>query len=40
MFGGHVSLASHWLKMEEVALNKLESGDGVNEAEFYDAKVI
>jgi len=39
MFGGYVSLASHWLKMEEVAFQKLESGDGVNEEEFYDAKV-
>ena len=40
MFGGHVTLASHWLKMEEVALAKLESGDGMNEKDFYDAKVI
>lgn len=38
MFAGHVSLASHWLEMEKVAVEKLASGDGLLERDFYTAK--
>jgi hypothetical protein len=38
MFAGHVSLASHWLEMEKVATEKLASGDGLLDRDFYKAK--
>ena len=39
MFGGYVTLASHWLKMEAAAAAKLASPDtALEEAAFYEAK--
>jgi alkylation response protein AidB-like acyl-CoA dehydrogenase len=39
MFGGYVTLASHWLRMESVAVAALASGSAEEEAGFYTAKV-
>lgn len=39
MFGGYVSLASHWLKMEAAAVNALAAGSTDEDTEFYQAKV-
>eukprot|EP00614_Pseudopedinella_elastica_P007722 CAMPEP_0172598972 /NCGR_PEP_ID=MMETSP1068-20121228/19086_1 /TAXON_ID=35684 /ORGANISM="Pseudopedinella elastica, Strain CCMP716" /LENGTH=648 /DNA_ID=CAMNT_0013399081 /DNA_START=313 /DNA_END=2259 /DNA_ORIENTATION=- len=41
MYAGHVSLASHWLKMEAAALEKMEGtgAPGSLSAEFYATKV-
>lgn len=39
MFGGYVTLASHWLKMEEAAVAKLANPEGAEEEPaFYEAK--
>jgi len=39
MFGGYVTLASHWLKMEAAAAAKLASPEtALEEAAFYEAK--
>jgi len=49
MFGGHVTLAAHWLKMEALALEQIakleggakagEEGAPMKEVDFYKAKV-
>jgi len=39
MYGGYVTLAAHWLKMEATAVSKLASGDGEEEDAFYNAKI-
>lgn len=40
MYGGYVTLASHWLKAERAALRALDgSGSGEEETDFYRAKV-
>jgi len=39
MYSGYVTLAAHWLRMEAKASAKLASGDGVEEAAFYRAKL-
>uniref|UniRef100_A0A7S2CNK4 Acyl-CoA dehydrogenase n=2 Tax=Octactis speculum TaxID=3111310 RepID=A0A7S2CNK4_9STRA len=39
MYGGYVSLASHWLEMEAVSVKALSSGEMVEEKDFYTAKV-
>ena len=38
MYSGYVSLAAHWLQMEAIAVEKLASGSGLEEADFYTAK--
>jgi hypothetical protein len=40
MFSGYVTLASHWLKMEEIAYEKLEAKNGSLEDDFYKTKVV
>lgn len=39
MYGGYVTLAAHWLKMEAAAVSKLASGAGEEEDAFYQAKI-
>jgi len=39
MYGGYVTLAAHWLKMEAAAVSKLASGGGEEEDAFYQAKI-
>lgn len=39
MYSGWVTLAAHWLRMEIAACEALAKGNGVEEAEFYKAKV-
>jgi len=39
MFGGYVTLASHWLRMEAAAVDALSKGDAAEAAEFYQAKI-
>merc|ERR1711990_1233672 len=39
MYAGYVQLAYHWLKMEVTAEQKLASGDGSQDDEFYKAKL-
>jgi hypothetical protein len=38
MFGGYITLASHWLKMEAAAAAKLAAPDAEEEPAFYEAK--
>eukprot|EP00164_Ancoracysta_twista_P005541 GFYU01007599.1.p1 GENE.GFYU01007599.1~~GFYU01007599.1.p1 ORF type:complete len:299 (-),score=115.14 GFYU01007599.1:211-993(-) len=38
MYSGYVSMGHHWLKMAQVASQKLQKG-GDDEAEFYEAKL-
>merc|ERR1712196_106203 len=38
MFGGYVTLASHWLKMESAAIAKLADPSAEEEPAFYEAK--
>ena len=39
MYGGYVTLAAHWLKMEAASVAKLAAGDGEEERAFYEAKI-
>uniref|UniRef100_A0A7S0J4K6 Acyl-CoA dehydrogenase/oxidase C-terminal domain-containing protein n=1 Tax=Calcidiscus leptoporus TaxID=127549 RepID=A0A7S0J4K6_9EUKA len=40
MYGGYVTLAAHWLRMEAAAVRARSAGDGAaEERAFYDAKV-
>jgi alkylation response protein AidB-like acyl-CoA dehydrogenase len=39
MYGGYVTLASHWLRMEASAVTSLASGSGEEEDDFYKAKI-
>jgi alkylation response protein AidB-like acyl-CoA dehydrogenase len=39
MYSGYITLASHWLKMEQVAYEKLESKTGSLEDDFYTTKI-
>jgi len=39
MFGGYVSLASHWLRMEAAAVDALATKSTDEEVDFYKAKV-
>ena len=38
MYGGYVTLAAHWLRMEAAATARLADGTGGEEAGFYRAK--
>ena len=40
MYGGHVTLAAHWLKMEEVALEKLAACGAGKRAEDEDGPLL
>lgn len=35
MYSGYVTLAAHWLKMEQTANAKLADGSGELDADFY-----
>jgi len=39
LYAGYISLAQHWLRMEEAAAKSLASGKGKLPKEFYEAKV-
>jgi len=39
MFSGYVSLAYHWLKMEETAVKELATGTNESSTDFYKAKI-
>jgi len=39
MFSGYVTLASHWLKMEEAAVDALKGGKEGEDKDFYKAKI-
>lgn len=36
-YSGYITLAEHWLRMEEVASKKIQSGKG--DADFLDSKI-